>query len=644
MAKRQSKSKPPVVNVSQTVSTTVNAWDSTAFAKLLEEQAQANETAIKALESTMAVAGANQQQLAEQISQSTMMKDIRDVLMQQLNDKKIHEETEKLKKIEERKAQQLQNHINRQIELTKQNAEATERLNRVRAEESKAIANLAQGMQTFKTIGERFADMKKGLGEKLSLRGMMKAVNVGGIFNKSIAREDFIKQQKAIDPTKSRKELTENFKGAQTASKNIKRNEAELEEFKKTTGLSDADVAKTAKGKELLSKRENLASEYSKFDVRSQFSKQGGEEKTPTAAFASAGEQQEAANEQLKVQGAQADLLTKIEENTRPGGTPTTKAAAGGESGGMGGAGILGGIGAGLAALGKGLKALGSGAGRGIQVFLRGLASGLAALANPLVLVGLAAATLAIMGIGKALQMAAPFMEALAPVLIKVADVIQNVFVAAIEKIPEVIKGVGDVIMGVISAISDSIIAIIDAVVTSIERLAAIDGGALTTVAGGLFAISGAMAAFGAGSAIAGVGNLVSGLLGAVTPGGSAVDQIMKLGESGPNIEKAGIGVEKLAAGMKAFSAIDTDKIKAIAALPTDKIAAMGAAMGAAGLVNGKSAENRALDAQAAGGGGNKTSVVAPTINNTTRQTQLIKPPVRNQESSVGSWLRSKYS
>jgi len=639
MAKRQSKSKPPVVNVSQTVSTTVNAWDSTAFAKLLDEQAQANETAIKALESTMAVAGANQQQLAEQISQSTMMKDIRDVLMQQLNDKKITEETEKLKKIEERKAQQLQNHINRQIELTKQNAEATEKLNRVRAEESKAIANLAQGMQTFKTIGERFADMKKGLGEKLSLRGMMKSVNVGGIFNKSIAREDFIKQQKAIDPTKTRKELTENFKGAQTASKNIKRNEAELEEFKKTTGLSDADVAKTAKGKELLSKRENLASEYSKFDVRSNLTK-GEEEKTPTAAFASAGEQQEAANEQLKVQGAQADLLTKIEENTRPGGKATA-AAASSDSG--GGGGILGGIGVGLAALGKGLQALGTGAGKGIQLFLRGLASGLASLANPATLIGLGAVTLAIMGIGKALEMAAPFMEAFAPVLMKVVETIQTVFVAAIEKIPETIRAIGEVIMGVVGAISDSIVAIIDAVTSSIERLAAIDGSNLLQVGAGLVAVAAGMAAFGAGSAVAGVGNLVGGLLGAVTPGGSAVDQIMKLGESGPNIEKAGIGVEKLASGLRAFSAIDTDKIKAIAALPTDKIAAMGAAMGAAGLVNSKSAENRAAEGQSGGGGGN-TSVVAPTINNTTRQTQLIKPPVRNQESSLSSWQRSKYA
>ena len=166
------------------------------------------------------------------------------------------------------------------------------------------------------------------------------------------------------------------------------------------------------------------------------------EEKTPTAAFASAGEQQEAANEQLKVQGAQADLLTKIEENTRPGGKATT-AAASSDSG--GGGGILGGIGAGLAALGKGLQALGSGAGRGIQVFLRGLASGLAALANPATLIGLGAVTLAIMGIGKALEMAAPFMEAFAPVLMKVVETIQTVFVAAIEKIPETIRAIASV-------------------------------------------------------------------------------------------------------------------------------------------------------------------------------------------------------
>jgi hypothetical protein len=522
---------------------------------------------------------------------------------------------------------------------------------RIRAQEAEALATMAEGMKTFKTIGERIGDLKKGFTEKFSMSGIMKSLNVGGVFNKSIEKDKFIKQQQAIDPTKSRKELAENFKGAQKASKEIKKNEAEVEEFKKTTGLSDSDIGKTVRGKELLSKRESLTSEYSKFDARSQFVRQEpekaeltsmkpAEEKTPTAAFASAGEQQEAANEQLKVQGAQADLLTKIEENTRPGGKATA-AVASSDSG--GGGGILGGIGVGLAALGKGLQALGTGAGKGIQLFLRGLASGLASLANPATLIGLGAVTLAIMGIGKALEMAAPFMEAFAPVLMKVVETIQTVFVAAIEKIPETIRAIGEVIMGVVGAISDSIVAIIDAVTSSIERLAAIDGSNLLQVGAGLGAVALGMAAFGAGTAVAGVGNLVGGLLGAVTPGGSAVDQIMKLGESGPNIEKAGIGVEKLASGLRAFSAIDTDKIKAIAALPTDKIAAMGAAMGAAGLVNSKSAENRAAEGQSGGGGGN-TSVVAPTINNTTRQTQLIKPPVRNQESSLSSWQRSKYA
>ncbi len=511
---------------------------------------------------------------------------------------------------------------------------------RIRAEEAEALATMAEGMKTFKTIGERIGDLKKGFTEKFSMTGIMKSLNVGGVLNKSIAREDFIKQQKALDPSKSRAELAENFKGAQRASKDIKKNEAAIEEFKKTTGLNDAQIAKTAKGKELLANRESATAEYSKFDLRSQFIKQGEAEETPTAAFASAGEQQEMANEQLKVQGAQSDLLAKIEENTRPGGTPTTKA----ESGEGGGGGLLGGIGLGLKALGSGIQGLMSGAGKGIAAFLRGLAVGLASLANPATLVGLGAITLSIMGIGKALEMAAPFMEAFAPVLMKVVETIQTVFVAAIEKIPETIRAIGEVITGVITAISGSIVAVIDAVTSSIERLAAIDGTNLLSVGAGLAAVAAGMVAFGAGSAVAGVGNLVGGLLGAVTPGGSAIDQIMKLGNNGPNIEKAGVGVEKLAAGMTAFSSINTEKIKAIAALPVEKIAAMGAAMGNAGLVEGKSAQNRALDAQAQGGGGGNTAVVAPTINNTTRQTQLIKPPIRNQESSVGSWLRSKYA
>jgi uncharacterized glyoxalase superfamily metalloenzyme YdcJ len=107
MAKRQSKNKAPQINQTITQSVSIGkTWDTSAFSKLLEEQAKSNETAIKQLESSMSAAGANQQQLAEQISQSGMMKDIRDVLLKELQDRKIHEETEKLQKIQERKAQQ----------------------------------------------------------------------------------------------------------------------------------------------------------------------------------------------------------------------------------------------------------------------------------------------------------------------------------------------------------------------------------------------------------------------------------------------------------------------------------------------------------------------------------------------------------
>lgn len=524
---------------------------------------------------------------------------------------------------------------------------------KVRAEEAEAIARIAEGVKTFKTIGDRISDLKKSFSQNFgSLSALkttfMKSMNVGGIFNKSIEKEKFIQGQKAIDPSKSRAELAENFKAAQATSKLIKKNEEEIEKFKKLTGLGDSDIAKTIKGKELLAKREDLSAEYSKVDVRSQFVKQEQNapmtaltpapiiQQTPTEAFASAGEAQEMAQEQAKAVGEQTTLLTKIEENTRGGGTEQKSSEA------SGGGGILAGIGAGLKGLGMGLKGLGQGAGKGIQALLMGLARGVMALANPMALVGLGALTLAAMGLGKALEFAAPAIEAFAPVLMKVVEVIGDIFIKAIEAIPEVIKSVGDVIIGVVTAISDAITGIIDAVVTSIERLAAIDGSNLLSVGAGLLAIAGGMAAFGAGSAVAGVGNLVGGLLGAITPGGSPVDQIMKLGKEGPNIEKAGIGVEKLAAGLTAFSGINTEKIKAIAALPTEKIAAMGAAMGNAGTVESKSAQNRALDAQAGAGGGN-TAVVAPTVNNVTRKTELIKPPIRNQESSVNRWLATKY-
>jgi len=569
--------------------------------------------------------------------------------------KRIDDDGDRLEKIEkdtletDKKTLEIQKE---QLKLMQE--DASERKKR-----QEDIEKIMENMKVLRSPLEKMKESFVGFRAKFSPENLktafLQSTNVLGVNNKRLEKDRFMKEQKALGFEGSDKDLAKKFEMAFSTRKEAAGVDKQIEAIRSQAGgkYSAEEIAKTNKDMaDLLKKKSALTEEYGQYDIGAKIRTEKTDalapapmtaltpapvvQQTPTEAFASAGEAQEMAQEQAKAVGEQTTLLTKIEENTRGGGT--TAPAKGEEGGG----GILAGIGAGLKGLGMGLKGLGQGAGKGIQALLMGLARGVMALANPMALVGLGALTLAAMGLGKALEFAAPAIEAFAPVLMKVVEVIGDVFIKAIESIPNVIKSVGDVIIGVVTAISDAITGIIDAVVTSIERLAAIDGSNLLSVGAGLVAIAGGMAAFGAGSAVAGVGNLVGGLLGAITPGGSPVDQIMKLGKEGPNIEKAGVGVEKLAAGLTAFSAINTEKIKAIAALPTEKIAAMGAAMGNAGTVESKSAQNRALDAQAGGGGGN-TAVVAPTVNNVTRKTELIKPPIRNQESSVNRWLATKY-
>lgn len=523
---------------------------------------------------------------------------------------------------------------------------------KARAEDAADIAKLAQGVATFKSIGEKLRDGFGSFKSKFSPDSLRKtflsATNIGGINTKRLAREDFIQQQKSLGVQGSRAELKQKFEGAQSAAKSLQSNEAEFEKLKKSTGLSEEQLGKTERGKELLQKREQASADYSKFDARAGLVATGPMAQAPMTNLQPVtpptGENQEAQVENSRLMNDQTDMLKKIEENTRGAGSSSSSSGGGGEGGGM-----LAGIGKGLGSLGKGLGSLlqtiGGGAGKAIMLFLRGLASGLASLANPVSLLGLGAFTLAMIGLGKALQLAAPAIEAFAPVLMRMAEVIGDVVMKALDKLPEIITTIGGVIVEIVSTISDSITGIIDSVTSSIERLAAIDGSNLLSVGAGLVAVAGGLVAFSAGGAVAGVANLVGGLLGAITPGGGPVEQILKLGENGPNIEKAGIGVEKLAGGLKEFSGIDTEKIKAIAAMPTEKIAAMGAAMQtpAAGVAAG-SAQNQAARMAAQGGGGSSTNVVNAPVNNTTKQINTVPTPIRNQEASVNSYLRARYT
>jgi len=529
-------------------------------------------------------------------------------------------------------------------------------------EEAKLLTQLVGGFKTFKTPIEKLQDAFKSTSAAFQNPGksLMKMLNVGGVFNKQIAKSDFVDKQKALGSTKSDKELKEDFKQANKASIAVQENEKKLDDLKKKTGISnESALAKTPEGRKLLDTRAKTTEEYKKYDIGAQIQTDSSEpkapltslnanaaavEKTPTSAFSSAGEQQEAQVENARMMGDQTSLLQKIEENTRPGGSTASKAS---ESS-SGGGGLLGGIGAGLGALGKGigkgLQSLLSGVGRG----LISLSVGLAALANPLTLVGLAAATVSIMGIGKALQMAAPAIEAFAPVLMKIADVIGNVFIKAIEAIPKVISAIGDVVMGVISTISNSIIGIVDAVTSSIERLASIDGSALLSVAGGLLALSGAMVAFGGAQALAGLGTLVSKFL--TLGSDSPVEQLIKIGQNGEGVIKAAEGMEKISHAMVGFSKIDKKSMEAVNDFPwvrATAFVAAGGAMSAGGAkVYNASKTNADEEAKAAGGnkGGGNTVVSAPTVNNTTKQSNIIRVPVRNKDNSVASWLQSRYA
>jgi len=538
------------------------------------------------------------------------------------------------------------------IRLFKEVQKQTEGMRKLSKPEAKGITDQAMGRRQYRGVGERLGAVKDNVKDFFSMRGFLDKTGIvkrgtGGVFSDALDKREekqkYIKERMKVDPTKNikgeagaAKIFGEQFDKQQGIQKDMRKNEAALKRMK-DLGFKEEQIDRSPEAK----KQKQLATDLAMVDSRVRpegFNAKTGmvdEKKVKKSATANA-DMTEAQMENSRIQTEQLGLLSQIAENTAP--------AKGGSSGGGdgGGGGIMAGIGAGLKAIGGGLKGLGEGAGKGIQAFLEGLAKGLAALCNPATLVGLAAAALGIMAIGKALEMAAPFMEAFAPVLIKVADVIQNVFIAAIEKLPDIIKAVGDVVMGIISTISDAVIAVIDAVTSSIERLSQIDGGNLLAVGAGLAAIAAGMIAFGAANAVAGVGNLVGGFLGAISGQKSPVDQILALGEKGEGVEKAGIGVEKLATGLQAFSSIDAEKIKAIAALPTEKIAAMGAAMGNAGQVYAKSGEN--AGAATKGGGGTQTNVVNAPVSNVSKQSNVIRAPIRNRDSSAQEYMRSRYA
>ena len=201
----------------------------------------------------------------------------------------------------------------------------------------------------------------------------------------------------------------------------------------------------------------------------------------------------------------QVDLLQKIADNVSGGGGGGGDEGSGG--GDMGG-GMLGKLGAGLGALGKGIGVLLKFAGKGLMIFLKMFAKGIMSFANPLVIAGLAVFTLGMIGLAAALRIAAPAFAAIAPVLIKVADVIGNVLMTAIKEVPAILREIG----GVITAVGTQIRGIIDSIGNSIRKI----GSAVKEVLDG---ISGVITA---------IGDTISGVITSVAEGIATVVNAVK--------------------------------------------------------------------------------------------------------------------
>jgi hypothetical protein len=516
-------------------------------------------------------------------------------------------------------------------------------------------------------MGKSFKD-KFGSGSALKTTAL-KAVNVGGIFDKSIAKEKFIQTQRKLGSEDDRSTLSGKFEIANRASKDIKKNEAEISQLKKDTGMSEADLAKRGAGKDLFAKRTALTDTLAGADLRASSLKS-----TPTEQHAESGANEEIQIENQKQVAKQSELLEAIAENTGGKKQDTTKVkpAEGSKEGGGLLAGLMsGGAGKaldGMKKFGIGLLAVGAAlfvAAKAFQEFGEvewdSIGKGMVALGGlVLAAIGLdkvkgsiikgaavlGVLALAMYGMSEALQGFADLeWETIGKGMLAVAGiaVIAAVMGSAIVPITLGAAAIG-LLGGALWIVGEAMQAVgkgFDEMTVGLEKLAQLDGNNLLMVGAGLAAIGAGMAVFGAGTAAAGIGNLVGGFLNLVTPGKSPVEQIMMMGEKGQDIKAAGDGVMALATGLGKFSGIDTKTIKAISELPIDKIAAMGAALRPANAVEGGSRAN-ADNAATAGGKSNNTSVVNAPVMTNNKTTQIIKPQIRNQESSVSSWLRNR--
>ena len=254
-----------------------------------------------------------------------VLRNIREINHEQLNGQKDLIESTK-EQVELKRQSELEEKQLKQTEETNTNiVKLAEEIKKKAKEDAKLIASIAGTVTTFKSLKDIARDTKSSFMNKYGSLGALKktalsAANVGGIFNKSLAKMDYVKEQKMLGDNRSDSEISKDFAKQQAAAKAIKTNESKIDAYKKM-GLSENQIAKTEQGKKLLSDREALSAEYSKYDIKTKLSDSDNVSE----------EEMEAARAQTE----QTDLLKQLVSNTGGDKPKVTPPSSEGKSGGL---------------------------------------------------------------------------------------------------------------------------------------------------------------------------------------------------------------------------------------------------------------------------------------------------------------------
>jgi hypothetical protein len=567
-----------------------------------------------------------------------------------------------------------------QLELQKDQAAF---LKKISEGQSKQIEALQKGNKDWKSVGDKFKDMKRNLADALDPNTIKKAM-LGPFSMFKGARDkmgdyDYTKRMRAMGDTRSDKELRSASKQKRSDEKTALRAQDEIDRLKKM-GASEEDIKRNKP--ELFNKRNaalksaqgankvnptpkgNFTGDQPSAPLPKTPSDKGqvAQSTTDLLAEQQAGKENQA--EMLRLTAGQMDLLAQIAANTAAMAGTSNSSAGGGEDSGRGGkAGggfvkTMGALGSSMKSLGSGLGAIGQGIGEAIggvfKGILGGLSEGIKLFASAKTVAGIAVMgllTAVVWGMSKALDAFTNLdWETMAKAGVTIAALIGA---GALAGTMAPLLFVGSAAMAglagsvwLIGAAMESMGEGLEKFTSGLERISQIEGDNLLGVAAGVAALGAAIAAFGAGQAVAGLGTLVGNLL---TIGqDSPVEQLIKIGTVGPGVKAAADGLNTMSGAMKEFSKVDSNSMKAVKDFPWEqatKFAAAGGAMKVAGAsVYNASKGNADEQAKVDGKKGGGAIVNAPTQNvSNNNQTNVIKPPIRNTESSYNRYLMSRF-